>query len=146
MSAARLPPYAQGLRVLFGLLLAITGLAKLADMPGFIDVVAAYQTLPTFLLPFSAWTLALAEVALALWLVSGWRLGSAAVAVVALHLMYLGWLTQALWRGLDIRNCGCFGVYLARPLQPSTLVEDMVLLVLASMMLRGIVGATPSSS
>lgn len=30
--------------------------------------------------------------------------------------------------GIAIDNCGCFGVYFARPLTPYTLVEDLVLL------------------
>lgn len=40
----------------------------------------------------------------------------------------------ALHRGLQIANCGCFGVYWARPLTAVTLVEDALLLALACLM------------
>ncbi|MGH3849574.1 MAG: MauE/DoxX family redox-associated membrane protein [Pseudonocardiaceae bacterium] len=131
MNSVRLPAYGQVLRVLFGALLLATGLAKLTDMGGFIDIVAAYQVLPPPLLAPAAWALAIGEVTLAVWLIVGWRLRVAASVTAALHLVYFCWIGVALARGIDIANCGCFGIFLARPLHFSTLLEDAILLVLA---------------
>lgn len=119
------------IRAFFILLLAASAIGKLADMPGFVGVVASYQSLPEWLLVPSAWALTLTELALSLWLLSGWQLKIAATGVIGLHLMYLLWLLMALYRGLDLPNCGCFGVYFARPLRWFTPLEDTALLGLA---------------
>lgn len=131
MSVSALPASAQVLRGLFLLLLATTGIAKLFDMPGFYGIVAAYRLLPEALVPASAWALALVEITLAGWLAWGRALRPAALLIVLLHLMYLGWLLIALVRGLALANCGCFGVYLARPLSWTMPFEDTALLALA---------------
>ncbi len=119
------------LRMLFSLLLLLTGGAKLLDMNGFVAVVASYRVLPEALLSLSAWSLTVCELLLALWLFSGRRLRQASIFLLALHLIYLIWILLALGRGLNLPNCGCFGVYFARPLSWTTPIEDAVLIVLA---------------
>jgi uncharacterized membrane protein YphA (DoxX/SURF4 family) len=120
------------LRGLFFLLMATTGIAKLLDMPGFIGVVASYQSLPGHLLAPSAWALALAETTLAAWLLWGRHLHTAAMALVLMHLVYLAWLLWALARNLHLPNCGCFGAYWAQPLSWFSPLEDLALLALAA--------------
>ena len=129
------------LRAFFVLLMASTGIAKLLDMHGFYAIVASYQTLPDVLVPFCAWALALTETGLALWLLSGKALRWAAVIIMLLHLMYLAWLLLALLRGLTLDNCGCFGVYWARPLTWWSPLEDYVLFLFALLFWRGTVNA-----
>lgn len=119
------------LRGLFVALLLTTGIAKLLDMPGFMDVVRSYQVLPELLVAPSAWALALTELGLAVWLALGWRLPLAALAVIALHAVFFVWITLTLIRGLELDNCGCFGVYFARPLRWYTPLEDLALILLA---------------
>lgn len=119
------------LRGLFVLLLLAAALGKLLDMPGFYPVVAAYRVFPEVIIPALAWALALGELGVGLWLLTGRWLAAAALAVVLLHLLYLGWLVVALSRGLEIANCGCFGVFWPRPLTSARLVEDVVLFVAA---------------
>jgi hypothetical protein len=75
--------------------------------------------------------LALGEVVVAAWLLARFRPRLAAVTVVLLHMMYLVWLLVALLRGLEISNCGCFGVFWARPLTWYSPLEDLVLVGLA---------------
>jgi hypothetical protein len=86
--------------------------------------------------PALEWTIAVGltgvEAALALWLLSGWRLASAAATCAALHTFYLIVLGVTLLRGIEVPNCGCFGVFLARPLEPATLLEDLVLIALSA--------------
>ena len=121
------------LRAFFCVLMLATGATKALDMPGFAEVVASYQSLPGWFIMPGAWLLMLSELVLGVWLLIGPRFGlrvtPAALAIVAMHLMYLGWLIVAYARGLDLPNCGCFGVYWPRPLTWVTLVEDSVLLV-----------------
>ncbi len=121
----------QTLRGLFVLLLLAAALGKLLNMQGFFTVVAAYRVVPDATIPVLAWVLALSELALGLCLLAGWRLPAAALAVVLLHLAYLGWLSLALARGLELANCGCFGVFWPRPLNAARLAEDSVLLAAA---------------
>jgi len=49
--------------------------------------------------------------------------------------------TQAFLRGLDVGNCGCFGVYLSQRLSWFVLAQDGLLLVYAVLMIRGGIAA-----
>ena len=137
VSPVRHPRYVNVLRLAFAALLLVAGIAKLLDLPGFVAVVATYQTLPGFLLAPAALALTLAELALGAWLLSGHRVVEAAIATALLHLGYLGWLVLALARGLDLPNCGCFGVFWPQRLTPWMLLEDGVLLALSVLLYLG---------
>lgn len=125
-----------GIRWFFILLLAASSIGKLADMSGFYVVIKSYASLPEVVIPISAWALAIFELILAIWLAVAKRPDLAALAVISLHFVYLIWLMIALARGLEIPNCGCFGIYWARPLTWFTPVEDFILLALALVMRR----------
>ncbi|MGH8442023.1 MAG: MauE/DoxX family redox-associated membrane protein [Nevskiaceae bacterium] len=131
-----MPVSARFLRGLFLLLMLASGTGKLLDVPGFILVVDSFRALPAPLLAPSAWALTLTELGLAAWLAVGRRLQWAALVLVLMHAMYLAWLLMALSRGLDLPNCGCFGVYLARPLSAWSPIEDAGLLWLAAIFLH----------
>lgn len=124
------------LRIAFALLMLAAGGLKLADIRGFYEVVEAYRLLPELVVPFAAWGIVLAEVALGFWLASGRATRAAANALIAIHLVYLAWISVAAVRGLSIENCGCFGVYWPRPLTWQTFLEDAVLLALAILLRR----------
>lgn len=126
----------QVLRYLFALLMLATAIGKLLDMPGFYAIVASYRTLPDALVPLCAWALTLTELGLSVWLVLGLRLAQAALVLIAMHAMYFGWTLAALLRGLALGNCGCFGVYWARPLTIYSPLEDLALLALATLLWR----------
>jgi uncharacterized membrane protein YphA (DoxX/SURF4 family) len=119
------------LRVFFAVLLTVTGVAKLVDMTGFYEIVRSYQSLPDMVIAPAAWILAAGEVVMAVWLFARYRPRLAAITIVLLHMMYLIWLLAALLRGLPITNCGCFGVFWARPLTWYSPLEDLVLVGLA---------------
>lgn len=127
---------ATALRLLFSALLLVTGCAKLLNISGFAAVVDRYAVLPSTLTVPGAWTLAIAELGLGLWLLSCWRLAAAATATIALHILYLAWMLAALVRGLSLPNCGCFGVYWPRPLTWYSPLEDLVLVALAILLWR----------
>ena len=67
------------------------------------------------------------ELALGAWILSGRRLRDAAAGSALLHAGYAAWSAAALARGLRLENCGCFGVYLSRPLTAWTVAEDLSL-------------------
>ncbi|MEQ1515501.1 MAG: MauE/DoxX family redox-associated membrane protein [Usitatibacteraceae bacterium] len=124
------------LRWAFVLLLLGSASGKLLDMAGFIAVVETYQSLPRSLTPAAAWGLVAVELIVSVWLAFSVASRLAALAVVALHAMYFAWIGSALLRDLSLSNCGCFGVYLARPLTGWTLLEDGILLALATILCR----------
>ncbi len=123
-------------RAFVGAVLLATGLGKILDIPGFALVVESYQLLPSFGNALVAFVLPFVELATGLALVLGRGTVVAAGVAVGLHAMLVGVVLSALGRGLAIENCGCFGVFLARPLGPSTLVEDLVMLALSALALR----------
>ncbi len=125
------------IRVLFIALLSVSAVGKLLDMPGFYEVVDSYQVLPPTIIPALAWALALTELGMAVWLATGRAPIPAAMGVVMLHIVYFFWLLGALARGLKLGNCGCFGVFFARPLTAQSLGEDLLLLALAVALLSG---------
>lgn len=117
-------------RVFFIALMLASATGKLLDMPGFYDIVRSYKMVPELLLIPSAWALTLFELAMGIALISkAWQ--QVVWCLIPLHLFYLAGLSQALLRGLHLSNCGCFGVYWARPLTPYSIVEDVVLLSFA---------------
>lgn len=122
-------------RTLLGLVLIATGTGKALDMPGFVRVIAAYQLMPEMGNVWVAYSLPAYELLTGLALFAGVRLREAAWAAVLLHIVMLAVTLATLLRGIHLDNCGCFGVYFARPLTWGTPVEDAVLLVLSVLIL-----------
>ena len=119
--------------------LLATAVGKLLSLPGFARALGTYRALPeASLFPVAA-AVSTAELLLAAWLVSGRRLRAAAFASAAMHLGYALGAAATLARGVVVPNCGCFGVFFARPLSYSTVLEDTGLFA-ASLMLASISG------
>lgn len=115
---------------------AATGIGKLLDLPGFAAVLGEYRLLPAAL----HWPAAVGMTALELGIALGlmlrrWR-RRAALAAAALAAVNGAVLVLTLWRGLVLGNCGCFGVFLARPLRWTSPLEDLALVVLALLVAR----------
>jgi hypothetical protein len=119
-----------------GLVLIATGTGKALDLSGFVQVLAAYELLPAEGTVLVAYTLPFIELATGLCLITRIALPLAAWVAVGLHLLLLGVVLLTLWRGIAIANCGCFGVFLARPLNSQTVIEDTVMLALSLWVLR----------
>jgi len=114
-----------------------TGLGKALDVGGFAAVLGAYQLFPPgLLLPLAA-LVVVAELAIAMGLTQPrWR-RRAAIAAGAISAANAAILGLTLLRGIPLENCGCFGVFLARPLNWTTPIEDLVLFALAIVVARG---------
>lgn len=114
-----------------GLVLIATGTGKALDIPGFVDVVAAYDLLPAWGNTALAYTLPSLELVTGVGLVTRTKLLAAAWTAVGLHAVFLAAVLATLWRGIELANCGCFGVFFARPLTAQTVVEDAAMLALS---------------
>lgn len=115
------------LRIGVGLIVFGAGLGKLLDVAGFVEVMRTYHLFPEWSLWYGAVGAVVFELSLGAWLLSGWRMPTAALLAGAMHLGYAVLLTVSWLRGLQLENCGCFGVFLARPLRWYSPLEDMAL-------------------
>ena len=115
------------LRGAIGTILLATAVGKFLDIPGFARILGQYQTFPERALFPLAVAIPAVELAVGLWLFSGRNLVGAALVSTAMHLTYAAWSAISVLRGLRLPNCGCFGVFLARPLTWATVIEDLTL-------------------
>lgn len=116
------------LRICLGAGILGAGAGKALDVRGFVGVMRTYELgVPEAALWPAAVGVTLFELWLGCWILLGHRLRVAALLSVAMHFGYLVLLTATLGRGLELDNCGCFGVFLARPLEWYTPLEDVVL-------------------
>ncbi len=125
------------LRVLLGLLFTATGLAKLLDNRGFARAIASYRLgLPDpVLLPLGL-CISLAELWIGANILCGHRLRFSLWATLFIQIGYGALAAITLARGIALDNCGCFGVFLARPLRFTTVLEDMLLAAASALALR----------
>ena len=124
-------------RVLGGLYVAMAAL-QLADLPGFVGVLASFQLAGMGM----AWAVAVALLAGEL-VSGGWLLLAPgrrplvpALVFAATSVLWSALAAQAFSRGLALANCGCFGVYLAQPLRWWVLVQDAALLGYSALLVR----------
>lgn len=106
-------------------------LGKALDVPGFLLVLVEYRLLPGPLLFPGTLALILAEAAIAIGLLLPRARHAAALAAAALAALYGAALTVTLLRGIALQNCGCFGVFLPRPLTLFSPLEDGLLVAMA---------------
>lgn len=114
-----------------GLLLLTTATGKLLDVPGFVAVIHSYQAYPALVVPAIAVLMILVEYLLGAWLLWGHHLRLAALASAGLHLGFTALAVRTLLADIPVPNCGCFGVFLARPLTWGTVQEDAVMVGLS---------------
>lgn len=124
-------------RLLGGLFTAMAAF-QLADLPGFVGVLEAFQLGGSG----TAWMLAVAllagELVSGLWLLTmpGAIPVVPAIVFALTSVLWSALAAQAFARGLTLANCGCFGVYLAQPLRWWVLLQDAALLGYSAVLLR----------
>jgi Methylamine utilisation protein MauE len=114
-------------RLLIGGVLLASALGKSLDLLGFIDVLVTYQLFPDWSLRPLAFGITGIEWVLAVWILVGWRLSTGALLSMMLNGLYAVGLIVTLIRGLDLPNCGCYGVFFPQPLRWYSPLEDLVL-------------------
>src|SRR5436305_390883 len=132
-----LPIVRVGIVLFIGGVLLLAAIGKLLDNRHFGEVLAQWRLLPSWsLLPFGV-VLSLLELALALWLFSGWRLAQAALVSVLFHLGYTFGTAITLLRGISYAVFCLKKKIFAHPLDWPMAVEDAVTALL-SVVLYGI--------
>lgn len=114
-----------GLRLFIASILLLTGIGKLLDVPSFIKVIDTYKIIPAFLQPVVAISMVLVELKISENLFCNINIKITALAATALHICFTLLASLTLLRGIEIPNCGCFGVFWARPLSFITVAEDI---------------------
>jgi uncharacterized membrane protein YphA (DoxX/SURF4 family) len=100
-------------RVLVGLVFVVAGATKLAALGSFTATLLAYAVLPVWAIRPLALTLPWVEVAIGSYLLAGLFARPAAWAAVVLLAVFSAAIAQAVWRGLSLEDCGCFGALTA---------------------------------
>ena len=127
--------FGRGLRLFIAVVLLTTGLGKALDIPGFVEVLITYQALADWMLYPVALGMTATELIISFWLFSGRLVFWAALASLGLHVVFTLWTAVTFLRGLGIPNCGCFGVFFARPLDGWTIVEDLVMVAFSGLLI-----------
>jgi Methylamine utilisation protein MauE len=116
-----------GIVILIGGILLVAAVGKLLDNRHFAVVLAQWQLFPSWSLLTLGVFASLSELALAIWLISGWRLSAAALTAVAFHLAYSVATVVTVLRGIRLSDCGCFGIFFPHPLDRTMVFEDSIL-------------------
>jgi uncharacterized membrane protein YphA (DoxX/SURF4 family) len=122
---------ATALRIFFALLFLTTALGKLLDNRGFAEVLRTYQLFPDKGLLAFALSISLVELLLGVILLLNRKIKICSLSVLGINCGYLLLAVVTNLRGLKLENCGCFGVFLARPMTWETVVEDAVIVFLS---------------
>lgn len=113
------------MQLVLAITLFATCLGKALDVEGFLQILATYQAFPAWTIPFIGLGIITAEGGLAVWLFSGRHIAISSLLAAGLHVGFTTLAVITLLRGISIPNCGCFGVFFARPLAWSTAFEDV---------------------
>ena len=124
------------LQFFVGGILVASGLGKSLDLAGFVEILRTYRVFPDEALWPIALTVTAIEWVLGVWLLSGRRLATGALAALLLNAGYAVWMTISLLRGLDLPNCGCYGVFFPQPLRWYSPLEDLVLVGMCAVVWR----------
>jgi hypothetical protein len=114
-------------RIVIGVVCLASALGKSLDLSGFVEVLTTYRLFADW----SLWPMAICitglEWVLGLWLLAGWRIETGALFALVMYGLYAAGLVVTLLRGIDLPNCGCYGVFFPRPLRWYSPLEDLVL-------------------
>ncbi len=122
------------LQILIGGIILGSSVGKALDLSGFASVLKTYQAFPESALFVIALAVTVFELLVGGWILSGWRLGFSAVTAAFMNFGYAVWMTITLFRGLELSNCGCFGVFFPRPLTWLSPIEDLVMVALCGLL------------
>ena len=120
------------LKHFFALLVIATGIGKLLDNRGFADVIVTYQFgIPHPLAMGLGLAVSLFELFLGIFILLEKNQNRNAILLMLMHSGYVFLAAVSNLRGLNLQNCGCFGVFWGRPLTWWTVVEDLFLVLVS---------------
>lgn len=120
------------LKFFFGILLIATGIGKLLDNRGFAEIILTYHFgIPHSLALVLGLSVSLFELVLGIFTLQEKSQARNAALIILMHTGYVFLATVTNLRGLNLPNCGCFGVFWGRPMTWATVVEDVILVGLS---------------
>ena len=124
------------LRILIGIVFLVSGVEKaISPYQNFLYAIQAYAALPGWAETWVAQSFPWLEIAVGAGLILGLWTRQALVAAILFFAVFIIVVGQALFRGLDIANCGCFGQLIH--LSPRiTIVFDSLMLLIAFLLWR----------
>lgn len=126
------------LRIFIGLVFLVSGFEKsVSPYQNFLYVLQGYQFLPSSLEIAVARVLPWMELLLGIFLVLGLWTRPALIAVSAMFTGFIIVVGQALIRGIDLAECGCFGEWIHIPPQ-GVIVMDVVSLMVCLVLLKNL--------
>lgn len=126
------------LRILIGLIFVVSGFEKsVSPYQNFLYVLQGYQFLPSSLEIAVARVLPWMELLLGIFLVLGLWTRPVLIAASAMFTGFIIVVGQALIRGIDLTECGCFGEWIHIPPQ-GVIVMDVVSLMVCLVLLKNL--------
>lgn len=120
------------LRILIGGVLLASGVEKaLSPYQNFLYVIQAYQLFPSWLEKIAAIGVPWVELLVGLFLILGLWIRISLQMALVLFGCFVVIVSQALFRGLPIDQCGCFGENIHIPPQVILVFDSCVVLVLS---------------
>ena len=114
-------------RIVLAVVCLASALGKSLDLSGFVEILAEYRLFPDQGLWPIAFGITGSEWVLGGWLLAGWRIQTGALLALIMYGLYAAGLVITLFRGIDLPNCGCYGVFFPQPLRWYSPFEDLVL-------------------
>lgn len=125
-------------RILMGLLLLVSGVEKsISPYQNFLYVIQSYQFLPSGVDVLVAQVLPWIELIIGLFLLLGLWTRAVLIASACMFLGFISVVGQALLRGMNLSECGCFGELLHVP-PPVMLGIDGFCLVMCFVLLKNL--------
>jgi uncharacterized membrane protein YphA (DoxX/SURF4 family) len=118
-------------KIVIGMLLLFTGIAKTLDLAAFARVVRAFGLLPPKASAIFARLVPFAEIGIAVCLLSGWCTPWAGITGASLFGLFSVAVVLALIRGRSDLHCGCCGSRRGAPLGYTTVLRNLGLIALA---------------
>lgn len=112
--------------IILGVIFLYSGYIKIDSPLQFAAAVTGYQLVPENLVFTIAKYFPWIEIALGIFLLTGWKSRYAAVAATALLLFFTAILTITYFRGINA-NCGCFSF--DDQISPKTIVRDSIIIL-----------------
>lgn len=98
-------------RVLIGVVLLTAGMAKVANFSTFVTQVALYDLVPMSIVRLISYLILSAELSIGLALILGYFSRGTSILSAGLFSIFIWALSQALWQGLPLDDCGCENVF-----------------------------------
>ena len=126
------------LRVALGSIFVISGITKLMEPTNnFIDVIARYELVSFEVAQVVARTMPWIELSFGVFVIVGIWIKISTGVLVSMLMFFITIVGQAIARRLPIKECGCFGQFMALPL-PIVMAVDSITIALFAVLFKNV--------